>query len=72
MQIENIGQEEGAGLQNICYTPLLPAGSEPQLRDCVVQSVFGYYKNSLPSFSLNYTYDGRYINYLNTMNACLM
>lgn len=72
MAIEDIGIEEDAGLDKICYTPLLPAGAEPQLKDCVVQSVFGYYKNNLALFSFNYTNgDDEHINYLNTMDACL-
>lgn len=71
MEIQNIGQDEGAGLEHICYTPLLPSDTEPQLKDCVVQSLFGYYKNSFEMFSLNYSYNGLEYNYLNTMDACI-
>lgn len=71
MAIEDIGQEEGAGLQHICYTPLLDSDTEPQLKDCMVQSLFGYYKNSFESFIFNYTFNGQYINYLNKMDDCL-
>lgn len=71
MAIQNIGQDEGAGLEHICYTPLLPSDTEPQLKDCVVQSVFGYYQNSFEMFSLNYSFSGLEYNYLNTMDACI-
>lgn len=70
-EIENIGQDEGAGLEHICYKPLLPTDTAPQIKDCVVQSLFGYYKNNFEMFYLNYTYNGVYTNYLNTMDACL-
>ncbi|KAJ6638858.1 NPC intracellular cholesterol transporter 1 like 1b [Pseudolycoriella hygida] len=71
MLIQEIGVEEGAGLEKICYTPLLPSDTEPQIKDCVVQSLFGYYKNDFPSFMFNYSYNGVEYNYLNTMDACI-
>lgn len=72
MAIENIGQDDGTGLEHICYTPLLDSDAQPQLKDCVVQSLFGYYKNSFDLFSFNYTYpDGEETSYLNKMDACI-
>ncbi|XP_037025848.1 NPC intracellular cholesterol transporter 1 homolog 1b [Bradysia coprophila] len=71
MSVQNIGQDEGAGLEHICYTPLLPSDTEPQIKDCLVQSLFGYYRNNFESFYLNYSYNGNNFNYLNTMDACI-
>ncbi|XP_062539405.1 NPC intracellular cholesterol transporter 1 homolog 1b [Armigeres subalbatus] len=70
-QIEQIGQEEGAGLEKICYAPMTAAGQETTLSECTIQSVFGYFQNSYSSFHSNYTnVQGYEVNYLNTINDC--
>lgn len=71
MSIQDIGRDEGAPLEQICYTPLLASDKEPQVKDCLVQSLFGYYKNNFESFYLNYSYNGINYNYLNKMHSCI-
>ncbi|XP_058443946.1 NPC intracellular cholesterol transporter 1 homolog 1b [Malaya genurostris] len=69
--IEQIGQEEGAGLEKICYAPMTAAGKETELSECTVQSVFGYFQNSYDKFNDVYTdIEGYEMTYLNIINDC--
>jgi hypothetical protein len=40
-----LGEEEGKGLNKICFAPLVAAGVEASLWNCTVQSVWGYVQN---------------------------
>lgn len=45
--ILQLGQEEGMGLEKICFAPLTSAFTGPtQLSQCVVQSIWGYFQNN--------------------------
>uniref|UniRef100_A0A182JGB1 Uncharacterized protein n=1 Tax=Anopheles atroparvus TaxID=41427 RepID=A0A182JGB1_ANOAO len=69
--IEQLGQDEGRGLERICYAPMTAVGAETVLSECTVQSVFGYFKNSLASFNNSGTdQQGYVVNYLNKLNEC--
>ncbi|XP_035780137.1 NPC intracellular cholesterol transporter 1 homolog 1b-like [Anopheles albimanus] len=69
--IEQLGQEEGEGLERICYAPMTPIGEETPLRDCTVQSVYGYFKNSLAAFNrVSTDREGFNVTYLDTINSC--
>jgi Niemann-Pick C1 protein len=56
-----LGEEEGKGLNRICYAPLVAAGDAVSVENCAVQSVWGYLKNSP-----NLTED-----YIDTMMRCI-
>uniref|UniRef100_A0A182PQ62 SSD domain-containing protein n=1 Tax=Anopheles epiroticus TaxID=199890 RepID=A0A182PQ62_9DIPT len=69
--IEQLGQEEGRGLEKICYAPMTLVGAETQLSECTVQSVFGYFKNNLAEFNRTGTdLNGFEVNYLDKINGC--
>lgn len=76
-KIEEIGYQENnrtesKGLEKICFAPMTPTGREPILKECVVQSVLGYFGNSREKLHFNYTdADGFTVNYLNTLHKCL-
>jgi hypothetical protein len=40
-----LGQEEGKGLDKICFAPLVASGAAASLENCTVQSVWGYVQN---------------------------
>lgn len=68
--IEQIGQNESKGLEKICFAPMTLAGEKPKLEKCVVQSVLGYFGNSLERLRAT-SVDGEYeLNYLNDLNGC--
>lgn len=69
--IEQIGQSESKGLENICFAPMTYANEKTKLEQCTVQSVFGYFQNSIENFLNTYDDDGYEINYLNKMEKCL-
>jgi Niemann-Pick C1 protein len=41
-----LGEEEGKGLNTICFAPLVAAGATASVENCTVQSVWGYLQNS--------------------------
>ncbi|XP_055608436.1 NPC intracellular cholesterol transporter 1 homolog 1b [Uranotaenia lowii] len=70
-QIEQLGQEDGTGLEKICYSPMTAPGQKTELSQCTIQSVFGYFKNSLIKFNTTFSdAEGFEVNYLNTINDC--
>lgn len=72
MELEQIGQEEGKGLEHICYAPMVYKGETPTLKQCTVQSVFGYYGNDISTFNKSYIdIDGFTNNYLNRIDLCM-
>lgn len=64
---------ETFGLEKICFAPMTYDYQNVTLNQCVVQSVFGYFGNSLEEFrkhridDLGYTY-----NYLNKLLTCMV
>lgn len=51
LKIFKLGQEDGEGLEKICYAPVKNDFSGPTtLSHCTVQSVWGYFKNSKKEF----------------------
>lgn len=62
-QIEQLGQADGTGLDRICFAPVTQAGADTRLQDCTVQSIFGYFGNSLDNV--------RPSNYLNVLDRCM-
>lgn len=69
-QIEQIGQEDGAGLEKICFAPMTAAGKETVLSECTIQSVFGYFMNDYDKFNSVTDREGFEVNYLNVINDC--
>ncbi|KAJ9578621.1 hypothetical protein L9F63_005111, partial [Diploptera punctata] len=45
-QIQNLGAEEGKGLDKICYAPLVNDGEYMTVDNCTVQSIWGYLGNT--------------------------
>nr|XP_040228141.2 NPC intracellular cholesterol transporter 1 homolog 1b [Anopheles coluzzii] len=69
--IEQLGQAEGRGLEQICFAPMTQVGAQTVLSECTVQSVFGYFKNSLAEFNRTGTdLNGFVVNYLDKINGC--
>ncbi|XP_037826454.1 NPC intracellular cholesterol transporter 1 homolog 1b [Lucilia sericata] len=70
--IEQIGVEDGIGLDKICYAPVLYPGEVGTIKSCVVQSIYGYFQNDLELFETEYEDEFGYtINYLNHLEECL-
>lgn len=69
--IERIGQNESYALEHICFAPMTYAGQKASIGQCTVQSIYGYFSNSMEKF--NWTEpdaEGNEKNYLNTLNKC--
>jgi Niemann-Pick C1 protein len=68
-QIKNI---DGQALKEICFAPLTSADyvDERDVEQCVVQSVWGYFKNDLETFESKDEEDGYEVNYLDTFLKC--
>lgn len=71
--IEAIGQNESAGIQNICFAPMISENEERKLSNCAIQSVFGYFQNSWKEFNSESEdpITGAKSTYLNKMDKCL-
>lgn len=71
-QIQSLGQKEGFGLEKICYAPLSSPFTGPvELSQCVVQSIWGYYQNSIDNFNdTDVDPEGFTTNYLDTFKKC--
>lgn len=69
--IEGIGKNE-SGLANICFAPMTADNEEPNVSQCVVQSLFGYFENSMSKFNESHEEDGFTINYLNKLDKCMV
>lgn len=62
-QIIDIGMDEGKGLDKICFAPVVYPGQETMIKDCTIQSIFGYFQNDMNDFNNR-------INYLETIIRC--
>ncbi|KAF6204978.1 hypothetical protein GE061_019145 [Apolygus lucorum] len=61
------------GLINICYAPLSPKPTAETLKQCTVQSVWGYFQNDLAIFNKSSTDSGGFtVNYLDILHKCLL
>ncbi|XP_055840064.1 NPC intracellular cholesterol transporter 1 isoform X2 [Episyrphus balteatus] len=70
--IKAIGQEEGKGLEKICYAPLSAPYTGPvETKDCVVQSLWGYFQDDLETFNDTSNENGYEVNYLDTIYQCM-
>jgi Niemann-Pick C1 protein len=63
MQIEDLGQSEGEGLEKICFAPMTQVDEKTKLYQCTIQSILGYFKNSIEVFNTSE-------NYLKTIDTC--
>ncbi|XP_062139723.1 NPC intracellular cholesterol transporter 1 homolog 1b [Drosophila sulfurigaster albostrigata] len=71
-QIMQLGMDEDAGLDKICYAPVLYPGVTPTVDDCLIQSIYGYFQNDMSKFQNYYVDNDNYtINYLNQIEDCL-
>lgn len=71
--IEEIGQQEEKGLEKICFAPMVTSGEPTEsVSQCVVQSIFGYFENSLEKFRESREENGFTVNYLNRLDKCFM
>lgn len=70
-KIRAIGKGTEHGLDKICFAPLRTKGQiDTDNSECVVQSIWGYYQDSLETFNETDT-DGNYVvNYLDHFLAC--
>lgn len=69
--IERIGRNKYFALENICFAPVTYAGQNATIDQCTVQSIYGYFGNSMEKF--NWTEsdaEGHVQNYLNILNKC--
>ncbi|EDW75199.1 uncharacterized protein Dwil_GK19822 [Drosophila willistoni] len=70
--IMQLGQEDGEGLEKICYAPILRAGQTATIDDCLIQSIYGYFQSDMSRFQSSYVDANNYtINYLNQLEDCL-
>lgn len=71
--LENLGQEEGEGMEKLCFAPVVQVGETTKLWQCTVQSIFGYFKNDIARLNATATTDEGYIRtYLDVLNNCLV
>lgn len=70
-QIERLG-ENGMKIENICFAPMVTEESEkPTVSQCVVQSLYGYFNNSMENLFETDKENGYVTNYLNKLDKCL-
>ncbi|KAB0803649.1 hypothetical protein PPYR_00619 [Photinus pyralis] len=56
-KIEQIGQDENAGLQNICFSPIASSFTGPKtINDCTIQTLLGLYNNDIDYFEKHEDY----------------
>ncbi|XP_033180820.1 NPC intracellular cholesterol transporter 1 homolog 1b-like [Bombus impatiens] len=71
-KILQLGQNDGEGLEHICYAPVQSEFFGPVTLDlCTVQSVWGYFQNNLTLFNKTDTSDMYEVNYLDEMYKCV-
>ena len=63
LAIQEIGMDEGKGLDKICFAPVVYPGQETTIKECTIQSILGYFKNDLDLFT-------RSEKYLDTIISC--
>ncbi|XP_049770366.1 NPC intracellular cholesterol transporter 1-like isoform X1 [Schistocerca cancellata] len=71
-QITQLGQDEGQGLEKICYAPLTEAGKPAtHTSQCIVQSVWGYFQDDEEKFEeVDEDIEGFEVNYMDHIKMC--
>ena len=70
-QVLQLGQNEGEGLERICYAPVRNDFTGPTTVElCTVQSVWGYFQNDLDKFNQTDVSGTFEINYLDHLYKC--
>lgn len=71
--IEQIGHNgnDSKGLEHVCIALMASSDAKPDISNCVVQSLFGYFGNSINKFLEEYEEEGYTINYLNKLDKCI-
>ncbi|KAL6429081.1 hypothetical protein ACFW04_008102 [Cataglyphis niger] len=71
-QILQLGQETDEGLEKICYAPVQSEFIGPVTLDlCTVQSVWGYFQNSINEFNKTEIFEEYESNYLDHLYKCM-
>ncbi|XP_011332296.2 NPC intracellular cholesterol transporter 1 homolog 1b [Ooceraea biroi] len=71
-QILQLGQATDEGLEKICYAPVQSEFTGPVTLDlCTVQSVWGYFQNSIEEMNKTKIVDGYENNYLDHLYTCM-
>lgn len=71
--IEQLGKNNSAGLERICFAPMASENDQPDVSNCVVQSLYGFFGNSMEEFNESEKDDSGFtVNYLNKLDDCLM
>ncbi|XP_060521524.1 NPC intracellular cholesterol transporter 1 isoform X2 [Cylas formicarius] len=71
-RIKAIGSNTTHGFERICFAPLRNAEDIPTLDQCAVQSIWGYYQDSVEVFDeTDVDPDGFELNYLDTFLKCV-
>lgn len=70
--IKALGHGTGHSFEKVCFAPLRGVGeNETKIEQCVVQSIWGYYKDSIEDFDENSTDPSGYpTNYLDKFLKC--
>ena len=70
-QVLQLGQNEGEGLERICYAPVRNDFTGPTTVElCTVQSIWGYFQNNLDKFNQIDASGPHEINYLDHLYKC--
>ncbi|XP_076237952.1 NPC intracellular cholesterol transporter 1 homolog 1b [Calliopsis andreniformis] len=70
-EILQLGQDDGEGLERICYAPIRNDFTGPTTLDlCTVQSLWGYFQNDLNKFHKTDVSGPYEINYLDHLYKC--
>uniref|UniRef100_A0A0A9X1U0 Niemann-Pick C1 protein n=1 Tax=Lygus hesperus TaxID=30085 RepID=A0A0A9X1U0_LYGHE len=70
--IRALGRNEGYPLESICFAPLSsPFYGPSRVKQCMVQSVWGYFQDDVETFNQTETEEGNYtVNYLDVIVKC--
>ncbi|KAE8745772.1 hypothetical protein FOCC_FOCC007488 [Frankliniella occidentalis] len=70
--IQDLGRAEGHPLEEVCFAPLHNDFTGPVTVDkCTIQTVWGYFQNSMEKFNKTGVKNGLKTNYLNVIYDCL-
>ncbi|XP_055384891.1 NPC intracellular cholesterol transporter 1 homolog 1b isoform X2 [Condylostylus longicornis] len=68
--IAELKSDNNIGLEEVCYAPMTFPGQKPTLQHCLIQSVFGFFKNDIEKFKRES--EGNNTAYLKTLSTCLV
>lgn len=70
--IDQLGEND-VKIEKICFAPMSTGTEVPTVSQCVVQSLYGYFKNSMEKFRETSNDSNGFINnYLNKLDKCLV